>query len=88
MFKLLGFYTQAEYHTSNGRIDLLVKAPDYIYVMEFKLNGTAEQALEQIKSTDYALPFALDGRKVFLIGMNFISETRNIGKWIIEEKQN
>lgn len=87
MFKLLGFYTQAEYHTSSGRIDLLVKTPDYIYVMEFKLNGTAEMALEQIKSKDYSLPFAWDGRTVFLIGMNFDKETRNIETWIIEEKQ-
>lgn len=85
IFKLLGFYTQAEYHTSNGRIDLLVKTSDYIYVLEFKLDGTAEQALEQIKFKDYSLPFALDGRKVFLIGMNFSNKTRNIERWLIEE---
>ena len=48
VFKLLGFYTQAEYHTSKGGIDLLVKTGKYIYIMEFKLDGTAEQALQQI----------------------------------------
>ena len=48
VFKLLGFYTQAEYHTSKGGIDLLVKTDKYIYIMEFKLDGTAEQALQQI----------------------------------------
>ena len=44
IFKLLGFYTQAEYHTSEGRIDLIVKTAQYIYVMEFKLDGSAEEA--------------------------------------------
>lgn len=58
VFKLLGFYTQAKYHTSEGRIDLVVKTDKYIYVMEFKLNGTAEEALKQINDKHYALPFA------------------------------
>lgn len=85
IFKLMGFYTQPEYHTSEGRIDLLIETPGYIYVMEFKLDGTAEEAMEQIKSKDYSLPFEIDGRKVFRIGMNFSNETRNIEKYIIEE---
>ena len=45
VFKLLGFYTRAEYHTSQGRVDLVVQTDNYIYVMEFKLEGTAEEAL-------------------------------------------
>lgn len=56
VFKLVGFYTQAEYHTSEGRVDLVVKTADYIYVMEFKLEGTAEEALQQIEEKQYALP--------------------------------
>ena len=84
VFKMLGFYTQAEYHTSEGRIDLVIATSDYRYVMEFKLDGTAEEALQQIKSKDYSLPFAMDDKKTFLIGMNFNSETRNIEKYIIE----
>ena len=47
--------TQAEYHTSEGRIDLVVKAPDYVYVMEFKLQGTAEEAMEQIEKKHYEI---------------------------------
>ena len=82
LYKLMGFYVQAEYHTSHGRIDLVVKTPDYCYVMEFKLDGTAEEALEQIKSKGYALPFQLDGQKVIRIGMNFDSQTRNI-EWYV-----
>ncbi|MEE1316634.1 MAG: PD-(D/E)XK nuclease domain-containing protein, partial [Prevotella sp.] len=87
VFKMLGFYSQAEYHTSNGRIDLVISTPDYRYVMEFKLDGTAEEAMEQIKSKNYALPFALDNKHTYLIGMNFDSATRNIERYIIEESE-
>lgn len=83
IFKLLGFYAHAEYHTSYGRIDLLVESKDYRYVMEFKLDGTAEEALQQIKSKDYALPFSMDQKKTYLIGMNFSKETRNIERYVI-----
>lgn len=84
LFKLMGFYTHAEYHTSRGRIDLLVKTPLYIYVMEFKLDGTAEEAMVQINSKEYSLPFTVEGQTVVKIGMNFSKETRNIEKWIVE----
>ena len=84
VFKLLGFYTQVEYHTCNGRIDLVLQTPDYIYVMEFKLNGTAEDALKQINDKGYALPFASDARALYKIGVNFSPETRNIERWVVE----
>ena len=48
VFKLVGFYTKVEYHTSEGRIDLVLQTDKFIYIMEFKLNGTAEEALQQI----------------------------------------
>jgi len=64
VFKLVGFYTQAEYHTSEGRVDLVVKTADYIYVMEFKLEGTAEEALQQIEEKQYALPFEADPEEI------------------------
>ena len=80
VFKLVGFYTQVEYHTSKGRIDLVLQTDKLIYVMEFKLDGTAEEALQQIHDKHYALPFASDGRKLFKIGVNFSAETRNIEK--------
>ena len=84
VFRLAGLYTQVEYHTSRGRIDIVVQTADYVYVMEFKLDGTAEQALQQIEEKQYALPFAADSRKVFRIGVNFSSETRNIDRWIVQ----
>ena len=86
VFKLMGFYTQVEYHTGNGRIDLVLQTPDYIYVMEFKLNGTAEEALKQIKDKGYALPFEKDPRTLYKIGINFSAETRNIDRWVVEGK--
>ena len=85
VFKLLGFYTQAEYHTASGRIDMVVKTDKYIYVMEFKLDGTAEEALQQINDKQYALPFASDSRKLFKVGVNFSKEKRGIEGWIVED---
>ena len=83
--RLMGFYTHAEYHISQGRIDMVVKTPQYIYVMEFKFEGSAEDAIAQIESRNYVLPFMPDGRKVYKVGINFSSETRNIEKWIVSD---
>ena len=85
VFKLLGFYTQAEYHTANGRIDMVVKTDRYIYVMEFKLNGSAEDAMRQINEKGYTAPFASDGRVLYKIGVNFSNEIRGIENWVIAE---
>ena len=83
VFRLAGLYTKVEYHTSRGRIDLVLQTDSNVYVMEFKLDGSAEQAMQQIEEKQYALPFAKDSRKVYSIGVNFSSETRNIDKWIV-----
>ena len=84
VFKLIGFYVKAEYHTSQGRINLVLQTDEFIYVMEFKLEGSAEEALRQINEKNYAQPFATDPRKLFKIGINFSSQTRNIERWIVE----
>ena len=81
--KLLGFYVQAEYRTSQGRIDLLLQTDKFVYIMEFKLEGSAEEALKQIEERNYAAPFASDSRKVLKIGINFSAQSRNIDKWIV-----
>ena len=85
VYKLIGFYVKAEYHTSQGRIDLLLQTDKFIYVMEFKFEGTAEEALRQINEKNYALPFASDPRKLFKIGINFSNEMRNIERWVVVE---
>ena len=86
VFKLMGFFTQVEYHTSRGRIDLVLQTEKYIYVMEFKLEGTAEGALRQIEERNYALPFASDPRKLFKVGVNFSNALRGIEKWEVRER--
>ena len=63
---------------------MVVKTDKHIYVMEFKLDGTAEEALQQIDDKQYALPFAADLRKLYKIGVNFSKETRGIEKWRVE----
>ena len=84
VFRLVGFYVKAEYHTSEGRVDLVLQTDRYIYVMEFKLEGTAEEAIRQIEEKHYARPFETDSRQLFKIGINFDNKTRNIEKWIVE----
>ena len=76
--RLTGYYTEAEYDTSDGRIDMVVKTEKYIYVFEFKFNKTAKVALEQIDTKEYLLQFRLDGRKLCKIGVNFSEKTNNI----------
>ena len=83
IFRLVGFYTQAEYHTSEGRVDLVIRTDQFVYVMEFKLDGTAEEALQQIEEKQYALPFVSDSRRLFKVGVNFSNATRNIEKWLV-----
>lgn len=84
IFRVMGFYTEVEKRTSTGRIDLVLKTPGYIYVMEIKRDGSASDALRQINDKGYAAPFASDGRKVYKIGVNFSSETKGITEWIVE----
>ena len=84
IIKLMGLYVQAEYRTSRGRIDLLVGTDKYIYIVELKLDGSAEEALAQINEKDYVLPFTSDGRKVIKIAANITSATRNIERWMVE----
>ena len=82
--KLMGFYTHAEMRTAAGRIDLLVKTPDYLYLFEFKINKSAQAAMNQINDRDYLLPFHADGRKIVKVGVNFDDTIRSISEWIVE----
>lgn len=81
VFKMLGFYTQVERHTSNGRVDVTLQTADYVYLFELKLDGTAQEALQQIEDKQYAAPFAIDGRCVIKVGASFCSETRRFSEW-------
>lgn len=84
--KMLGFYsTVAEKETSEGRIDCMVECPGYVYIIEFKLNGSAEAALKQIEEKGYAKPYAADSRKQIAIGINFSSEKGTIDGFLPKE---
>ena len=84
--KMLAFYsTVAEKETSEGRIDCVVECPDYVYIIEFKLNGSAEAALKQIEDKGYAKPYAADSRKVIALGINFSSDKGTIDGFLTKE---
>ena len=84
IFTMLGYNVQVEQTTSQGRMDITIQTKDYIYIIELKLDKTAEEALRQIKDNNYARPFQTDKRKLYLIGVNFSSETRTVEKWVVE----
>lgn len=83
LFRLMGQYVETEVKTAVGRADVVVKMPDAVYVFEFKFDGTPEEALAQIDSKQYAVPYQADGRRVVKVGVNFDSATRTIGEWIV-----
>ena len=85
-FKLVGIYVYTEVHSSRGRCDVLVKTDKYIYVMELKLDGTAGEALAQIKSKGYLQPHAADPRSKLAVGISFSSKTREVAEYLVEEQ--
>ena len=85
IFKMIGFYTEVERHTSDGRMDMFIKTADYIYILEFKLDKSAEEALQQIEDKQYVKPFEHDGRTLYEIGINFSTSTKRIDGWKMKE---
>ena len=85
IMQMIGHYnTMVEKETSEGRIDCVVECPNYVYVMEFKKDGSAQSALEQIRERGYTKPYLTDKRKVFSIGVNFSSEKGTIEEYVFE----
>lgn len=85
IMELLGEYVQAERSTSNGRINLLLQTKDYIYIVELKIDNTADAALQQIEDKGYEKPFVNDPRKLFKIGVSFSTADRRIEDWKVAE---
>ena len=82
IMQMLGRYnTLVEKETSEGRIDCVLECPDYVYILEFKLNGSAAAALKQIEDKGYAKPYMADRRKIICLGINFSSEKGTIDDW-------
>ena len=70
---------------ARGRTDVVVFMRDAVYVMELKMRGTAQEALDQINSKDYAIPYQAEGKPVVKIGIAFSQETKTVSDWIIEK---
>ncbi len=81
---LIGQYVQVEQATAIGRIDLLLRTSGYLYLFEFKLNDTAQAALDQINTKEYALPYQVGNDQVVKIGLQFDKDTRTISDWVVE----
>ena len=82
IMRLISVYTvYTEKVQSCGRVDCIVETPDYVYIFEFKLDGTAEEALHQIEERGYAGEYAADKRKVYKVGASFSSETGTIAEF-------
>jgi hypothetical protein len=84
IFNILGFNCRSEVRTADGRIDSIVETKSFVYCFEFKLDKSAKEALAQINTKKYLLPWKGSGKKLFKIGVDFNHETRNIGEWIYE----
>jgi len=87
VFTLMGQFVQTEVHCSTGRSDCVVQTVDSIYIFEFKLfsNGSAEDAINQIKENRYAAQYKADGKKIVLIGSSFDEQARTIKDWKTEQ---
>lgn len=81
VFHYLGLYTDSEVNTNDGRLDCVVKTPTHIYVIEFKLNKSADEAMQQIKDKGYAEKYRADPRQKWLLGINFSSEAKTVEGW-------
>ena len=85
VFKLLGKYAVCEMHTFTGRVDCIVETERFIYLFEFKRDGSADEALKQIEDMGYALPYQADPRTIKRIGVSFDSKQRSLKEWEVRE---
>jgi hypothetical protein len=85
MFTMMGQWVQSEVKDASGRADAVVKTADAIYVFEFKMDtvGTAEDALKQIDTKEYYIPYIADGRRLVKIGAEFSVEERGLARWVV-----
>ena len=82
LMRMVSCYTvMTEKQQSEGRVDCIVEVPGYVYIFEFKLDGTADEALQQIEDKGYARPYLADDRKLYRIGVSFSSETGTVEEW-------
>ena len=83
VFSMLNVYVRTQVKCAGGRTDMVVWMPDTTYVFELKTNATAQEALEQIDTKGYAIPYQTEGRRVVKVGVRFDVNTRTPEEWII-----
>ena len=81
LFSMTGLYVESGVKSAVGRADIVIKTETHIYVFELKLDGSADEALKQIDSKGYLVPYTCDGRKLVKVGINFDSATRTVSEW-------
>jgi hypothetical protein len=84
-FRYLGWFLESEVHSSNGRMDAVVKTDTHIYILEFKINQTAAVALQQIHDKQYADKYALEKKQIIAVGINFNTKKKTVDDWAAEE---
>ena len=84
IFNMMNVYARTQVKCKNGRIDFVVQMPETTWVFELKVNGTAQEALEQINSKGYAIPYQTEGRRVVKVGVQFARDTMTVGEWVVE----
>lgn len=84
IFSLLGFYVDVEVRTPRGRVDVVLRTHSALYVIELKLDKTADVAMQQIDLKNYPERFTLCGLPIVKVGINFDRERRTLGEWKIE----
>ena len=80
----MGLYVQTEITKHKGRLDLLVETDEYLYFMEFKLEERVENAIQQIKNRQYTAAYKNSPKTVYLVGIGFSKEERNVEAWEAE----
>ena len=82
LMRMVSVYTTyTEKQQSEGRVDCIIETPGYVYIFEFKLDGTADEALRQIEDKGYARPYEADSRPLYKVGVSYSSETGTVDGW-------
>lgn len=84
IFKLIGLEINAEVHTNQGRIDAVIETDTAVYLFEFKLEGNAAEALQQIRSKEYFTRYQMAGKTLYLLGVHFDIDTCSVTEWLLD----
>jgi hypothetical protein len=81
IFSMLHNGARAQVHQAVGMPDIIVSTPQYLYIIEVKLDSSPDAALRQIEEKQYAVPFLTEGKQIVKLGVNFSSKQRTINEW-------